>query len=93
MSGSLHGNGNERGVADKTAFGAAIVGTYVSVYLMQKIRFKDIIMASLVGIMFGNIISGVTDCLSYKYDMVQKKMMIFCCFSYLYCVKIGKYCK
>ncbi len=60
-------------LADKAAFafGAAIAGTYVFVYLMQKIRFQDVIMVPLVGIMFGNIISGVTDYLSYKYDMVQ----------------------
>lgn len=60
-------------LADKTAFAfvAAIAGTYVFVYLMQKIRFKDVIMVPLVGIMFGNIISGVTDYLSYKYEMVQ----------------------
>lgn len=53
------------------AFVSAIAGTYVFVYLMQKIRLKDIIMVPLVGIMFGNIISGITDYLSYKYDMVQ----------------------
>lgn len=60
-------------LADKAAFAfaAAIAGTYVFVYLMQKIRFKDVIMVPLVGIMFGNIIAGVTDYLSYKYDMVQ----------------------
>lgn len=60
-------------LADKAAFAfaAAIAGTYVFVYLMQKIRFKDVIMVPLVGIMFGNIIAGVTDYLSYRHDMVQ----------------------
>lgn len=58
---------------DKTifAFIAAVLGTYIFVFFMQKIKFKDIIMVPLIGIMFGNIIGGVTDYLSYKYDMVQ----------------------
>lgn len=53
------------------AFIAAILGTYLFVFFMQKIKFKDLIMVPLVGIMFGNIIGGVTDYLSYKYDFVQ----------------------
>lgn len=58
---------------DKTvfAFAAAIAGTYLFIWFMQKVKFKDIIMVPLVGIMFGNIIGGVTDYLSYKYDLVQ----------------------
>lgn len=60
-------------LADKTVFAflAAILGTCIFVFFMQKIKFKDVIMVPLVGIMFGNIIGGVTDYLSYKYDMVQ----------------------
>lgn len=60
-------------LAEKTmfAFAAAILGTYVFVFFIQRIQFKDVIMVPLVGIMFGNIIGGLTDYLSYKYDMVQ----------------------
>lgn len=60
-------------LVDKTifAFIAAILGTWIFVYFIQKVKFKDIIMVPLVGIMFGNIIGGITDYISYKYDMVQ----------------------
>lgn len=53
------------------AFGAAVTGTCLFVFLMQKVKFKDIIMVPLVGILFGNIIGGITDYLAYKHDMVQ----------------------
>lgn len=53
------------------AFLAAITGTWIFIFFMQKIKFKDVIMVPLVGIMFGNIISGVTEYISYKYGMNQ----------------------
>lgn len=63
----------ESTLIDKTifSFAAAVLGTYVFIYFMQKVKFKDIIMVPLVGIMFGNIIGGATDFLSYKYGMMQ----------------------
>lgn len=53
------------------SFTFAILGTYIFVFFMQKIKFKDIIMVPLVGIMFGNIIAGFTEYFSYKYELVQ----------------------
>lgn len=53
------------------AFGAAILGTWVFVYFIQKIQFKDVVMVPLVGIMFGNVIGGITNFLAYKYEMTQ----------------------
>lgn len=60
-------------LADKTffAFIAAILGTWAFIWFMQRIQFKDMIMVPLVGIMFGNIIAGVIDYLSYKHGLVQ----------------------
>jgi len=53
------------------AFAAAVLGTWIFVWFIQRIQFKDVVMVPLVGIMFGNVISGVTNFLAYKYEMNQ----------------------
>lgn len=53
------------------AFVTAILGTWVFVWFIQRIRFKDVVMVPLVGIMFGNVIGGLTNYLAYKYEMTQ----------------------
>ena len=53
------------------AFISAIAGTWLFVYFIQKIQFKDVVMVPLVGIMFGNIIGGITNYLAYKYEVTQ----------------------
>ena len=40
-------------------------------WFIQRIQFKDVVMVPLVGIMFGNVIGGVTNYLAYKYEMTQ----------------------
>ncbi len=53
------------------AFAAAIVGTWIFVWFIQRIQFKDVVMVPLVGIMFGNVIGGITSYLAYQYEMTQ----------------------
>ena len=53
------------------AFATAILGTWIFVWFIQRIRFKDVVMIPLVGIMFGNVIGGITNYLAYKYEMTQ----------------------
>lgn len=53
------------------AFIAAILGTWIFVWFIQRIQFKDVVMVPLVGIMFGNVIGGITNFLAYKYEMTQ----------------------
>ena len=53
------------------AFATAILGTWIFVWFIQRIRFKDVVMVPLVGIMFGNVIGGITNYLAYKYEMTQ----------------------
>jgi iron complex transport system permease protein len=51
------------------AFISAILGTWIFVWFIQRIQYKDIVMVPLVGIMFGNVIGGVTNFLAYKYEV------------------------
>jgi iron complex transport system permease protein len=53
------------------AFVCAVFGTWIFVCFVQKIQFKDVVMVPLVGIMFSNVIGGITSYLAYKYDMTQ----------------------
>ena len=53
------------------AFATAILGTWIFVWFIQRIKFKDVVMVPLVGIMFGNVIGGITNYLAYKYEMTQ----------------------
>ncbi len=53
------------------AFATAILGTWIFVWFIQRIKFKDVVMVPLVGIMFGNVIGGITNFLAYKFEMTQ----------------------
>ena len=53
------------------AFVTAVLGTWIFVWFIQRIRFKDVVMVPLVGIMFGNVIGGITNYLAYQYEMTQ----------------------
>lgn len=53
------------------AFVTAILGTWIFVWFIQRVQFKDVVMVPLVGIMFGNVIGGITNFLAYKYEMTQ----------------------
>lgn len=51
------------------AFIFAVMGTWIFVAFIQRIQFKDVVMVPLVGIMFGNVVMGLTNFLAYKYEM------------------------
>lgn len=53
------------------AFVFAVLGTWLFVWFIQRVKFKDVIMVPLVGIMFGNVIGGITNFLAYRYEMTQ----------------------
>ncbi len=53
------------------AFVTSILGTWAFVWLIQRIKFKDVIMVPLIGIMFGSIIGALTNFFAYRYDIIQ----------------------
>lgn len=53
------------------AFVCAVLGTWIFVWFIQRIQFKDVVMVPLVGIMFGNVIGGITSYLACRYEMTQ----------------------
>ena len=53
------------------AFIMAILGTWVFVWFIQKIKFKDVVMVPLVGIMFSNVIGGITSFIAFKFELNQ----------------------
>lgn len=53
------------------AFITAILGTWIFVWFIQRIQFKDVIMVPLVGIMFSNVIGGITNFFAFKYEVTQ----------------------
>ncbi|GED17762.1 iron ABC transporter permease [Aneurinibacillus migulanus] len=53
------------------AFVFALLGTFVFMKILEKIKFKDTIFIPLVGLMFGNIINSITTFFAYKHDLIQ----------------------
>ncbi|MBO1512803.1 ABC transporter permease [Metabacillus bambusae] len=53
------------------AFIFALVGTFLFMKILDKIKFKDTIFIPLVGLMFGNIIGSITTFFAYKHDLIQ----------------------
>ena len=53
------------------AFICAVAGTWIFVWFIQRIQFKDVIMVPLIGIMFSNVIGGITSFLAHKFEMTQ----------------------
>lgn len=53
------------------AFVFALLGTFIFMKILEKIKFKDSIFIPLVGLMFGNIVSSITTFFAYKHDLIQ----------------------
>ena len=54
------------------AFGMAILGTWIFIWFIQRIQFKNTALVPLIGLMFGSILGGVTSFLGYKFEVTQQ---------------------
>lgn len=53
------------------AFLFSLVGTFLFMQLLNRVKWKDAIFIPLVGLMFGNILTSITTFFAYKADIVQ----------------------
>ncbi|MCB9138563.1 MAG: ABC transporter permease [Caldilineaceae bacterium] len=53
------------------AFAFALAGAFIFMLILDSIKYKDVILVPLVGIMFGGVISSITIFIAYRYDMIQ----------------------
>lgn len=65
------------GVRTFFSFALAVIGTLLFVFFVQKIKVKDTVLVPLIGIMFGNIIGGVTNFLSFQWEINQQLSTYF----------------
>lgn len=59
------------------AFCTAVLGTWVFVWFIQHIQFKDTVLVPLIGIMFGNVLGGITNFIAYKFEVTQQLSSYF----------------
>ena len=59
------------------AFAMSILGTWIFVWFVQKIQFKSTVLIPLIGIMFGNVLGGITNFIAYKFDVTQQLSTYF----------------
>ena len=59
------------------AFAMAILGTWIFVWFVQRIQFKSAVLVPLIGIMFGNVLGGITNFIAYKWEVTQQLTTYF----------------
>ena len=53
------------------SFVFALLGTFIFMKILEKVKFKDPVFIPLVGLMFGSIISSISTFFAYKFDLIQ----------------------
>ena len=49
----------------------SLIGTFLFMNILRRLKFKNAVFVPLVGIMFGNIIGSITTFIAYKYNLMQ----------------------
>lgn len=53
------------------SFAFSLLGTFIFMFMLRKLKFKNIIFVPLIGIMFGNLIDSITTFFAYRYNLIQ----------------------
>ncbi len=53
------------------AFIFALAGTFLFMFILKKVKVKNVIIIPLVGIMLGNLIDSITTFVAYRFDLIQ----------------------
>jgi iron complex transport system permease protein len=53
------------------AFLFALIGTFIFMKILDKVKYKDAIFIPLVGLMFGNVVGSITTFFAYKNNLIQ----------------------
>lgn len=53
------------------AFIISLLGTFLFMILLQKMKLKNALMVPLIGMMLGSVVSSITTFVAYKYELVQ----------------------
>lgn len=53
------------------AFFVSLIGTMLFMQILKRIKMQDTIMAPLIGMMLGSVVSSIATFIAYKYDLVQ----------------------
>lgn len=59
------------------AFSMSVLGTWIFVWFVQKIQYKNAVLVPLIGIMFGNVLGGITSFIAYKFEVTQQLSTYF----------------
>lgn len=59
------------------AFFMSVLGTWIFVWFIQRIQFKNSVLVPLIGIMFGNVLGGITSFIAYKFEVTQQLSSYF----------------
>ncbi|MCR8631602.1 ABC transporter permease [Paenibacillus radicis (ex Xue et al. 2023)] len=53
------------------SFAFALLGTFIFMKILEKVKYKDVIFIPLVGLMFGSIVGSITTFFAFKHDLIQ----------------------
>lgn len=54
-----------------SAFVTCLLGSYLFIRLLMKIRVKNEVLIPLIGLMLGNVVNAIATYFAYRYDLVQ----------------------